>query len=67
MMERFKKYIERKELVLNPDKSKVLVFEREKGRTRKREWKWNEEKVEEVKEINYLGYIMQKMEELKNI
>lgn len=66
-MKRFKKYIERKELVLNPDKSKVLVFEREKGRTRKRQWKWNEEKVEEVKEINYLGYIMQKMEELKNI
>lgn len=66
-MKRFKKYIGRKELVLNPDKSKVLVFEREKGRTRKRQWKWNEEKVEEVKKINYLGYIMQKMEELKNI
>lgn len=42
MMKRFKKYIERKGLVLSPDKSKVMVFEREKGRTRKREWKWGE-------------------------
>jgi len=33
-----------------------VVFERERGKPRKREWKWDEEKVEEVKEIRYLGY-----------
>jgi len=60
MMSRFKKYLRKKELMLSPEKSKVVVFEKGKGKTRKREWKWGEEKIEEVKEIRYLGYIMQK-------
>jgi len=60
MMRRLKKYIDKKGLILSPEKSKVMVFERERGKSRKREWKWGEEEVEEVKEIRYLGYIMQK-------
>jgi len=60
MMSRLKKYIDKKGLILSPEKSKVVVFERGRGKSRKREWKWGEEKVEEVKEIRYLGYIMQK-------
>lgn len=39
--------------------SKVLIFE--KGRSiGRREWKWSEENIEEMKEVKYLGYIMQK-------
>jgi len=60
MMRRLKKYIDKKRLILSPEKSKVMVFERGRGKLRKREWKWEEEEVKEVKEIRYLGYIMQK-------
>lgn len=54
MMKKFKRYLERKGLILSPEKSKVMVFERGRGNTRKRIWKWGEEKVEEVKEMSYL-------------
>lgn len=38
----------------------MMVFEKRRGRVKKRIWKWGEEKLEEVKEIRYLGYILQK-------
>lgn len=38
MMRRFEKYIERKGLILSPEKSKVMVFEKGRGRLKKREW-----------------------------
>ncbi|XP_025998026.2 trichohyalin-like [Solenopsis invicta] len=60
MMKRFRKYLEKKELSLSADKSKVLVFENGRGRRKKREWKWKEENIEKVKEIRYLGYTLQK-------
>ncbi|XP_011637362.1 trichohyalin-like [Pogonomyrmex barbatus] len=60
MMKRFRKYIQKKDLLLSPGKSKVLVFERGRGRRGKREWRWGEEDIEEVKEMKYLGYIIQK-------
>jgi len=39
MMKRFRKYIERKGLILSSEKSKVMVFERGREYTRKRKWK----------------------------
>lgn len=60
MLRRFKKYLEKKSLILSSEKTKVMVFEKRKGRTKKRRWKWGEEELEEVKEFSYLGYIMQK-------
>lgn len=59
-MKKFKKYIEGKGLRLSPEKSKVLVFEKGRGGTREKDWKWGEENIEEVKEIKYLVYVMQK-------
>ncbi|XP_018397774.1 PREDICTED: golgin subfamily A member 6-like protein 1 [Cyphomyrmex costatus] len=38
----------------------MLVFERGRRRTKARIWKWKEETIEEVKEIKYLGYTLQK-------
>lgn len=38
-------------LILSPEKTKVMVFEKGRGRVTKRIWKWGEEKLEEVKEI----------------
>lgn len=59
MIKRLRRYLERKELLLSPEKSKILVFE--KGKGRRREWKWDKEKrIAEVKEMTYLGYIVQK-------
>lgn len=60
MIKRFKRYLERKCLKLSPEKSKMLVFENGKGRGKRREWYWGGEEIEEVKEISYLGYVMQK-------
>lgn len=48
MMKRFKKYIDKKGLNLSAGKSKVMVFDKERRRTKTREWKWGEEEIEEI-------------------
>lgn len=35
MMKKFKRYLERRGLILSPEKSKVMVFERGRGNTKK--------------------------------
>ena len=61
MLKSFRKYAERKGLTVNTDKSEVLVFQRGRGKgRRRREWRWGEEELEEVKEMKYLGYVMEK-------
>jgi len=60
MIERLEGYLERKRLVLNVDKKKVMRFRKEKGRMEKREWWWKGKRIEEVKEFRYLGYVFQK-------
>jgi len=62
MMKRFRRFLEKKCLSLSSDKSKVMVFEKGRERTKKREWKWKEEYMEEVKVIRYLEYMLQKNE-----
>lgn len=42
-----------------------MIFEKGRRRTRKREWRWSEQCIEEMKEMKYLGYILQKNEEEK--
>jgi len=37
-----------------------MVFEKGKGRGKRRDWRWGKEEIEEVKEIKYLRYILQK-------
>jgi len=61
VMKRFRRFLERRDLSLSPDKSKITVFEKGRKRTRKRKWK--EESIEKVKEIRYLGCMLQKNEE----
>lgn len=56
MLRRFKRYLYKKNMILSTEKSKVLVFEDGRGRKEKREWKWDEKSIEEVKEIKYLDY-----------
>ena len=60
MLKTFKRYLEKKKMVLNAQKSKVLVFRKGGGREKKRTWMWGEEELEEVKEFCYLGYTFQR-------
>lgn len=60
MLKRFRRYLSKKRLTLNVEKSKIIVFENGEGRKKRREWRWGEEIIEEVTEIKYLEYIMQK-------
>ncbi|KYM95004.1 hypothetical protein ALC62_14361 [Cyphomyrmex costatus] len=53
-----KKYLREKKLKLSAEKSKVIVFRNDGGKWSKRNWWWGNDKIEEVKSINYLGYIM---------
>ncbi|KAL6419160.1 hypothetical protein ACFW04_014037 [Cataglyphis niger] len=52
MLKRFKKYLEKRELILSPEKSNIIVFENEE----------EERRIESIKGIKYLGYILQKNE-----
>lgn len=56
MMRSFEKYLKRKKLTLNCEKSKVMVFRKGGGREKARIWKWEGKNIEEVKEFTYLGY-----------
>jgi len=56
MLKSLEKYFREKELSLNVEKSKVLVFSRKDRKKKGRTWKWKKEKLEEVEEFKYLGY-----------
>lgn len=53
---RMESYLEKKGLELNTEKSKIVRFKKGGGRDSKASWYWKGKKVEEVKEIYYLGY-----------
>lgn len=59
MMERLERYLDKKGLELNTDKTKIMRFRKGGGRMDKRVWRWKGRVVEEVKEFNYLGYTLQ--------
>jgi len=61
-----------KHLQLNAEKSKMLCFRKEGGRRRRAKWRWKGNRIEEVTEFKYLGYVIKKrgddgqIRELKN-
>ncbi|XP_033362365.1 trichohyalin-like [Bombus vosnesenskii] len=63
MMKRFKTFLEEVKLELSTEKTKVIVFEKRRNKRRQRKWRWGEQELEEVDEIRYLGYILQKKRE----
>ena len=67
MIKKIKKYIERRKLKLSVENLKIMVFRKAGGREKKRQWKWEEETMEEVKTYKYLGYIMKKITVTKNM
>lgn len=60
MMRRMKRYLEKRDLVLNTNKSKLMVFKKERGTKKKEKWKWGDKEIEEKKSFKYLGYHFQK-------
>lgn len=60
MIKRMKRLLDKKQLTLNAEKSKVLIFNKGKNKKKKEEWIWGEEKIEEVKDFKYLRFHFQK-------
>lgn len=60
MIGRLEEYLDRKRLELNAEKTKIMRFKRGGGRMKKKEWRWKEKRMEEVKEFSYLGYKLQR-------
>ena len=65
MMKRLEKYLEERKLTLNAEKSKVMVFDKQRRKREEREWMWKGEKIEEVKEFIYLGFLLRKNSDIK--
>ena len=57
---RFTKFLKVAGLELSTEKTKIVVFEKRRNKRRQRKWKWGEQELEEVDEMRYLGYILQK-------
>ncbi|XP_011881271.1 PREDICTED: uncharacterized protein LOC105569421 [Vollenhovia emeryi] len=60
MIERLERYINSKRLELNVTKTKIVRFKEGGGRLSKVDWRWKGKKIEEVKEVKYLGYVLQR-------
>jgi len=60
MLERMEIYLDGKGLELNREKTKVIRFKRGGGRMGKVSWRWKGREIDEVKEIKYLGYTLQR-------
>ncbi|XP_029054544.1 uncharacterized protein LOC114881833 [Osmia bicornis bicornis] len=56
MMKTLERYLRRKKLTLNVEKSKMMKFKKGGGNERKIERRWEGRPVEEVKEFVYLGF-----------
>ena len=65
MMKRLEKYLEERKPTLNAEKSKVMVFDKQRKKREEREWVWKGEKIEEVKEFIYLGFLLRKNGDVK--
>lgn len=52
---------------LNTEKSKVVAFRAGSGREKKENWKWRDKKLEQVKEIKYLGYLQRNNKDVLHI
>lgn len=60
MVERLERYLDRKGLELNVEKTKIVRFRKGGGRLGKVSWRWKGKKIEEVGEYRYLGYKLQR-------
>ena len=57
IMKTINKYLTHRNLKLNSEKFKILVFRKRSRRGKREEWKWNNESIVEVEEFKYLGHM----------
>jgi len=57
MMLTLKIFLKHREMELNREKSKILVFNR-KDRKKEEIWVWNKKEIEEVYVFKYLGFVI---------
>lgn len=57
MIRYMERYVKKKRMEVNVDKTKMLVFGNARGRRPQYNWRWEGREVEEVKELKYLGYM----------
>ena len=68
LISRLQKYLDKRKLMVNVEKSKVLVFSKGGGgRRRKTEWRWKGKVIEEVREFNHLSITLTKSDSLKGL
>lgn len=53
---RFERYVDRKKLEVNVQKSKIMVFKKGRRKKKKEDLFWKGEIIEEVEEFKYLGF-----------
>ncbi|XP_046737524.1 uncharacterized protein LOC124406211 [Diprion similis] len=56
MIERARRYFERKKLEVSGEKTKIMVARKNGGKRKEKKWKWGDKEIEEAKEMKYLGY-----------
>jgi hypothetical protein len=56
MMRNLEKYVRKKNLEVNVEKTKMMVFNTRKRKNEESEWKWEGSKIKNVSEFEYLGY-----------
>ena len=56
MIGKLERYLDRKKLVLNMEKTKIVRFAKGGGRRKKLSWSWKGRRIEEVTKFTYLGY-----------
>jgi hypothetical protein len=56
MMKSLGKYVRKKKLEVNVEKTKMMVFHKRKRKSEENDWNWDGRKIEQVNEFKYLGY-----------
>jgi hypothetical protein len=56
MMKNLGKYVTKKKLEVNVEKTKMMVFNKRKRKSEENEWNWEGRKIERLSEFKYLGY-----------
>jgi hypothetical protein len=51
MMKNLGKYLRKKKVVMNVEKTKIMVFNKRKGKNEDNEWNWEEKKIEQLNEF----------------
>jgi hypothetical protein len=55
MMKNLRNYVKKKNLEVNIEKTKMMLFNKRTRKNEENEWDWEGRKIEQVNEFKYLG------------